>query len=129
VNEKRPFGVVVLAVLAGLAALLAAYHTLQYLGLLPFILGPLRFYGFDLFGALLWGVTAAVWLWAVVNLWRLNPQALVLVILLAAWNVLMALLSWLGQSDFRAVLPALLLNGVILLYAFSQRPRQAFRGA
>jgi hypothetical protein len=40
----------------------------------------------------------------------------------------MALLSWLGQSDFRAVLPALLLNGVILLYAFSQRTIRAFRG-
>jgi hypothetical protein len=73
VNERRPFGVVVLAVLGGLAAVLAAYHTLQYLGLLPLILGPLRFYGFDLFGALLWGVTAAVWVWAAVNLWRLNP--------------------------------------------------------
>jgi hypothetical protein len=128
VNARRPIGVVVLAILAGLAALLAAYHALQYLGLLPLALGPLRFYGFDLFGAILWGVTAAVWVWAAVNLWRLNPQALLFVILLAAWNFAMALLSWLGQSDFQAVLPALLLNGVILLYAFSQRTTRAFRG-
>jgi hypothetical protein len=126
---KRPIGVVVLAILAGLEALVALWHTLQYLGLLPFTLGQLRFYGFDLFGALLWGVTTAIWLWAVVNLWRLNPQALLFVALLAGWNLILAVLSWLGASDFQAVLPALLLNGVILLYALSQRTRGAFGAA
>jgi hypothetical protein len=40
--------------------------------------------------------------------------------------VLLALLSWLGASDFQAVLPALLLSGVILLYGLSQRARRAF---
>jgi hypothetical protein len=126
VNQKRPFGVVLLAILAGLEAVVAIYHTLQFLQILPFTLGPMRFYGFDLLGAVLWGATAAIWIWAVVNLWRLNPQALFFVILLAAWNLILAVLSWLGASDFQAVLPALLLNGVILLYALSQRTRQAF---
>jgi hypothetical protein len=125
-NQSRPFGVVLLAILAGLEAVVAAYHTLQFLQILPFTLGPLRFYGFDLVGAALWGVTAAIWIWAVLNLWRLNPRGLFFVTLLAAWNLLLAGLSWLGASDFQAVLPALLLNGVILLYALSQRTRQAF---
>jgi hypothetical protein len=126
---KRPIGVVVLAILAGLEALVALWHTLQYLGLLPFTLGQLRFYGVDLLGALPRGVTTAIWLWAVVNLWRLNPQALLFVALLAGWNLILAVLSWLGASDFQAVLPALLLNGVILLYALSQRTRGAFGAA
>jgi hypothetical protein len=126
VTQSRPFGVVLLAILAGLEAVVAAYHTLQYLGLVPFTLGPLQFYGFNLLGAVLWGVTAAIWVWAVVNLWRLNPQGLLFVILMAGWNFLLALLSWLGASDFQAVLPALLLSGVILLYGLSQRARRAF---
>jgi hypothetical protein len=126
VNQKRPFGVVLLAILAGLEAVVAAYHTLQFLGILPVTLGRLQFYGVDLLGAALWGLTAAVWVWAVVNLWRLNPQALLFVTLLAGWNLILAVLSWLGASDFQAVLPALLLNGGILLYALSQRTNQAF---
>ena len=125
-NSSRPFGVVLLAVLAGLAAVVAAWHTLQFLGIVPVTLGRLQFYGVDLLGAVLWGLTAAVWVWAVVNLWRLNPQALLFVTLLAGWNLILAVLSWLGASDFQAVLPALLLNGGILLYALSQRTNQAF---
>jgi hypothetical protein len=127
VNQKRPFGVVLLAILAGLAAVVAAWHTLQFLGIVPVTLGRLQFYGVDLLGAALWGLTVAVWVWAVVNLWRLNPQALLFVTLLAGWNLILALLSWLGASDFQAVLPALLLNGIILLYSLSQRTNQAFR--
>jgi hypothetical protein len=126
VTQSRPFGVVVLAILAGLEAVVAAYHTLQYLGIVPVTLGRLQFYGVDLLGAVLWGLTAAVWVWAVVNLWRLNPQALLFVALLAGWNLILAVLSWLGASDFQAVLPALVLNGVILLYALAQRTRRAF---
>ena len=99
--------------------MVAAWHTLQYLGILPVTLGRLQFYGVDLLGAALWGLTAAVWVWAVVNLWRLNPQALLFVTLLAGWNLILAVLSWLGASDFQAVLPALLLNGGILLYSLS----------
>ena len=125
-TQKRPFGVVLLAVLAALAALIAAWHTLQYLGIVPVTLGRLQFYGVDLLGAGLWGLTTAIWVWAVVNLWRLNPQALLFVTLLAGWNLILAVLSWLGASDFQAVLPALLLNGVILIYALSQRTNQAF---
>ena len=125
-NSSRPFGVVLLAILAGLEAVVAAWHTLQYLGIVPVTLGRLQFYGVDLLGAVLWGLTTAVWVWAVVNLWRLNPQALLFVTLLAGWNLILAVISWLGASDFQAVLPALLLNGIILIYALSQRTNQAF---
>ena len=126
-NQKRPFGVVLLAILAGLAAVVAAWHTLQFLGIVPVTVGRLQFYGVDLLGAALWGVTAAIWIWAAVNLWGVNAQALTFVTILAGWNLILALLSWLGASDFQAVLPALLLNGIILLYSLSQRTNQAFR--
>ncbi len=38
--KKRPFGVTVLAILAGLAAVLAGVHALQFLGIIPFAFGP-----------------------------------------------------------------------------------------
>jgi hypothetical protein len=129
VNQKRPFGVVLLAILSVLEALVAAYYTLQFLGILPVTLGRRQFFGVGPRGAVLWGLTAAVWVWAAVSLWRLNPQALLFVILIAGCNLVLALLSWLGASDFQAVLPALLLNGVILLYALSHHTRRAFGAA
>ena len=55
--KKRPFGVTLLALLAGAATIVALVHTLQMLHLLP-ISGPFgqaHFFTFDLLGALLWG--------------------------------------------------------------------------
>jgi hypothetical protein len=46
--KTRPFGVTLLAILAGIAAFLAIVHTLQFLHLLPFNLGgTVRFFAFD----------------------------------------------------------------------------------
>jgi hypothetical protein len=126
VAKHRPFGVTLLAILAGVAALGALWHTLQYLGIVPVTLGRLQFYGVDLLGAALWGVTAAIWIWAAVNLWGVNAQALLFVTILAGWNIILALLSLFGASDFQAILPALLLNGIILAYSFSSGVRRAF---
>jgi hypothetical protein len=126
VAKHRPFGVILLAILAGVSALGALWHTLQYLGIVPVTLGRLQFYGVDLLGAVLWGLTAAVWIWAVVNLWNLNPQALLFVTLLAGWQLILAVLSIFGASDFQAVLPTILIAGAILLYALSPGVRRSF---
>jgi hypothetical protein len=126
VAKHRPFGVILLAILAGVSALGALWHTLQYLGIVPVTLGRLQFYGVDLLGAVLWGLTAAVWIWAVVNLWNLNPQALLFVTLLAGWQLILAVLSLFGASDFQAVLPTILIAGAILLYALSPGVRRNF---
>ncbi len=126
VAKHRPFGVILLAILAGVSALGALWHTLQYLGIVPVTLGRLQFYGVDLLGAVLWGLTAAVWIWAVVNLWNLNPQALLFVTLLAGWQLILAVLSLFGASDFQAVLPTILIAGAILLYALSPGVRRSF---
>ena len=126
VAKHRPFGVILLAILAGVSALGALWHTLQYLGIVPVTLGRMQFYGVDLLGAVMWGLTAAVWIWAVVNLWNLNPQALLFVTLLAGWQLILAVLSLFGASDFQAVLPTILIAGVILLYALSPGVRRNF---
>ena len=74
IARHRPFGITLLALLAGLAALVALWHTLQYLHLLPFTLGPLQFYGFDLLGALLWGGLTAIWVWPRCACGTLSPR-------------------------------------------------------
>ena len=39
---KRPFPVTLLAILAGVAAVLAAIHALQGLGIFPYVIGPVK---------------------------------------------------------------------------------------
>jgi hypothetical protein len=126
VTRERPFGVTILAILAAIGALLAAYHTLQYLGLVAFHLGPMAFFGFNFWGALLWGVCVLCWLWAMRALWAMEAQGWMFVVLISGFNLIMAALSILGASTFQALLPAILVNGAILLYCLVPSTKEAF---
>jgi hypothetical protein len=129
IARHRPFGITILAILAGLAALVALWHTLQYLHILPFTLGSLQFYGFDPLGALLWAVLAAIWIWAAMRLWTVDPRGLMFAIVLSGLNLLLAVLSILGASTFEALLPAILINAIVLLYCLTPGVRRAFGAA
>ena len=55
--KSRPFGVTVLAILAGIAAVLAAIHALQSLGIFPFVIGPFKVHAFRNFWSfLMWAL-------------------------------------------------------------------------
>ena len=123
---SRPFGVTLLAILAGVAAVFAVIHTLQLLHLFPIFLGPIRFFTFDLLGALMWGLLAAIWIWVTKGLWNLDPQAWFFVVGLASLNLIMAGVSILGQTTWQAVAATIVLNGIILLYALTPGVKNAF---
>ena len=123
---SRPFGVTPLAILAGVAAVFAVIHTLQLLHLFPIFLGPIRFFTFDLLGALMWGLLAAIWIWVTKGLWNLDPQAWFFVVVLASLNLIMAVVSILGQTTWQAVAATIVLNGIILLYALTPGVKNAF---
>ena len=124
---KRPFGVTLLAILAGIAALLAVIHTLQMLHLLPFnLLGELRFWNFNLIGALMWGLLAAIYIWLVKMLWNVNPQGWLFMVILSTLNLILAFVSILGASDWQAIAPTILINGLILIYCLLPGTKAAF---
>ena len=127
---KRPFGVTLLALLAALGAAMAIYHTLQFLHLLPFSvstgLGTFRFFGFDVFGALIWAVVAGIWVWVAQLLWSLDRQGWLFAIILSALNLALAFVSLLGGSTVQAMLPAVLINAIVLVYALLPGTRAAF---
>jgi hypothetical protein len=127
-SKSRPFGVTILAILAGIAAFFAVIHTLQMLHLFP-ISGPLgvfSFFTFDLLGALLWGLMAAIYIWLVRMLWNLDPQGWLFLVIIAILNLILALVSILGNSSFQAMLPSILINGVILIYCLLPGTKEAF---
>jgi hypothetical protein len=123
---KRPIGVTILAVLAALGAIMAVIHTLQMLHLWPIYLGPARFFTFSLIGAILWGVLAAIYIWLVRRLWSLDPQAWMFMVILSVLNLALDLISILGQSSFQAMLPSIVINGIILIYCLLPGTRKAF---
>jgi len=125
-SKKRPLGITILAVLVALAAIVAAYHTLQFLHILPFSLGPIHFFTFDLLGALLWGLNTFILIWVVYNLWNLNQQALLFVLVITVFDLIVIFLSILGQSTFQAMLPAILINTILLIYCLSPGVKAAF---
>jgi predicted flap endonuclease-1-like 5' DNA nuclease len=127
-TKKRPFGVTILAVLAAVGAIVAIIHTLQMLHLFP-ISGPLgvfKFFTFDFFGAILWGVLALIYIWVVRMLWNLDPQGWLFVSALSALNLILAVISIIGQSTFQAMLPAIVVNGLILIYSQLSGTKEAF---
>lgn len=127
-TRTRPFGVTVLAVLAAIAAVIAAVHTLQLLHLFP-IRGPFgvfAFFTFDLLGAILWGVLALIYLWVMNKLWTLDPQGWLFVAALATLNLIMAVISILGKSTWQAMLPSIIINGLILIYVLLPGTKEAF---
>jgi hypothetical protein len=126
--QSRPFGVTILAALCALGGLIALYHTLQYLHILPFSLGPMSFYGFDFWGALLWGLSTLAYVWAMVMLWTMNPQGWFFATFLSGLNLVLAFISLLGASSLQALLPAIIINAAVLIYCLVPSTKEAFVG-
>jgi hypothetical protein len=122
----RPFGITLIAILAGIATILAAIHTLQYLHILPFFLGNMAFFGFDLWGAVLWGIMTVIYAWVVVNLWNMNPQGWMFLVLLSSLNLILDVISIIGQTTFSAVAPSIVVNAAVLLYCLTPGVKRAF---
>lgn len=125
-TAKRPFGVSVLAVLAGLLAVLAVVHLLQSLGLLPFFIGPFAFRTFSLFSAIMWGLLVWVYIWLVQMLWNMDPQAWLFLAVITVFNLTLDFVLMLGSATWSDVSISFILNGLILIYVMLPGVRQAF---
>lgn len=128
--KRRPFGVTVLAILALIAAVIAGWHTLQMLHLLPVnvetALGTVKFFTFDIFGAILWGVMVLIYVWVFRMLWNVDPQGWLFVTVVSVLNLITAVMSIIGSSSWQAMLPSLLINGLILIYCLLPGTKDAF---
>ena len=124
--RRRPIGVTILAVLAGINAVLAVLHLLQAVGVLPYVVGPVSVRDFSPWYALMWGLTVWVWVWAVRLLWRVDPWAWLLLVVFAAFNLMLDFVALLGTDTASDLSLSFLLNVGILLYALLPGTREAF---
>src|SRR5512135_3646958 len=105
--SKQPVGVTILGVLAAVAAGVNLYHTLQFLGILPAMLGPFQFFGQNLWGAMVFGFNTLLWALVAWGLLSLKPWAWLFAVVIAVLGLLSALFALLGGSTLSAMLPAL----------------------
>lgn len=124
--KKRPFGITLLAIFSLLAALAAIWYALQLLLVAPKFLGGVGFFGIDWFGALMWGIMVLIYLWVFRMLWNVDPQGWLFITVLSALNLILAFVSVLGQSTISAMGPAIVINGLILIYALLPGTKAAF---
>jgi hypothetical protein len=125
-KKSRPFGVTLLAILAGIGAVVAIWATLQMLRINLMGFGVHNFFGANWLGAILWGVLALIYIWVVRMLWNMDPQGWLFVSALSALNLILAIVSVLGKSSLEAELPAIVISGLILLYTQLSGVKKAF---
>jgi len=124
--KKRPFGVTVLAILAGLAAVLAGVHALQFLGIIPFAFGPLNVYATSFWSFLMWALMVWVWVWLVKMLWNVEKEAWVFLAVISTFNLILDFTFMLGAGEWSDVNVSFIVNGLILIYAMLPGVKKAF---
>src|SRR4051794_24060267 len=124
--RHRPIMVTILAMGAGILALLSAVHLLQALGIIPFVIGRVEIRAFSLFHAIMWGLMVWVWGWVVQMLWKVEPQAWIFLVVVSMFNLVLDFVLLLGDTSWSDVSISFLVNAVILLYCLLPGTRRVF---
>jgi hypothetical protein len=124
--KSRPFGVTLLAILAGVAAVLAAVHALQALGIIPYVIGEFRIHDFNFWSFLMWALMVWVWVWLVQMLWRMDKQAWLFLAVITVFNLILDFTVMLGAADWSDVSVSFIVNAIILIYAMLPGVKQSF---
>jgi hypothetical protein len=125
--KHRPIGVTILAILAGIAAVLAAVHALQALGIIPYFIGPIAVRSFSFWYFLMWGLLVWVYVWLVQMLWNVNPQAWLFLVVITIFELILNFVAMIGSdTTFSDVSVSVLLNAVVLIYCMLPGVKRAF---
>ncbi|MBP1703585.1 MAG: hypothetical protein H6Q38_2692 [Chloroflexi bacterium] len=124
--KSRPFGVTVLAILAGLAAVLAGVHALQALGILPYFIGEFKVHAFNFWTFLMWALMVWVYVWLVQMLWNVDKQAWLFLAVITVFNLILDSMFMLGAGEWSDVSLSFILNAIILIYVMLPGVKKAF---
>lgn len=126
-GPKRTIWIDFLTLLTVLAGIGAAFDVLRFLGLLPVgEVWGLTFYDRNWLGALLSGLVAFIWFMTASQLWNLDPRGWIFVVVIAILELILLGLSTLGGTTWQAVLPEVILCGVVILLSMLTSTREAF---
>ena len=126
--KERPLGVTILAILAGFAAVLGAIHVLQFLGIIPFFIGPsgYKVHAFSFWYALMYALLVWVYIWLTTMLWRVEPQAWMFLVMVTLFYLILDVFTLIGANTWQDVSASIIVNAIILLYCMLPGVRSAF---
>ena len=126
--KERPIGVTILAILAGIAAVLAAIHALQFLGVIGFAIGSsgYKIHAFSFWYALMYGLLVWVYVWLTQMLWRVERQAWLFLVMITMFYLILDFFALFGATNWNDVAVSVILNAIILLYCMLPGVRSAF---
>jgi hypothetical protein len=124
---NRPFGVTVLAVLAGVMAILATIIALRFTGILP--LGPLGFRTFNLWYVLMYGLLAYIWFWVASMLWNVDYQGWIFVTFLSVLNLTINFVILVTGGEWADIQASMIINSLVLIYALLPGTKKAFEAS
>src|SRR5437588_12222562 len=124
--KQRPLGVTILAILAGVAAVLSAINALQFLGIIPFFIGPVGLRAYNFWYALMYGLLVWVYVWLVQMLWRVDRQAWMFLVVVTMFYLILDLFMLIGATTWQDVSVSIIFNGIVLLYCMLPGVRSAF---
>ena len=106
-----------LSLVSALSTLLALHFTLRLLHMLSTRgrLGIYEFFNHDLLGAILWGVVFVLWVYFTIGLLRGDPNGWIALLILSTVTFILAGASYIGESNWRAALPVVAVNGLIIV--------------
>lgn len=124
--RDRPFGVTLLAVGAGVLAVIAGLRVLQFLGLFPFFFGPIPFRTFSLFAALMYALLVWVYIWLVQMLWNMEESGWLFLVVISIFNLTLEFMALVGGAVMGDVSASLIINALILIYCMLPGVRKSF---
>ena len=124
--KSRPFGVTLLAILAGVLAVLAGIHALQALKILPYFIGPFTVHAFSFWSFLMWALMVWVWVWLLKMLWNVEKQAWLFLAVITVFNLILDFTVMLGAADWNDVSLSVIVNAIILIYVMLPGVKRAF---
>lgn len=134
--NDRPYGIIILAVLAMLGAAQAGFMTVQVLQVLPALPGPWLVVVPDLFVALIFGLAALAFTWISYMFWTINLSDWYSVLSISLLNLALILLSGMSIAftiammvkgwSWNLLVSGMMIYGGILTYCLLLDKKKAF---
>jgi len=114
----RPIGITLLAIGAGLAALVEIWRMLVFLGIVSFtFVGKSVSFNEAQWGQALWAlILAAIWVWVAMGFWNVRAYAVQFGIFISMFTLFFGFMALLFGSSIEAETVPWLLAGAIFLY-------------
>jgi len=120
---KRTAAIYILAIIAIFAGIMAVIDTLRYLG---WLFSPLSFLGSPLLGAVMAGLVAAIWFWAAVRVWNVDPRGWLFMVSIAAIYLVFDVIALIAGTPIELLLPSILINVLVLIICLLPSTKEEF---